>query len=177
MSTKEGAHEIPALGARRSSHRTAEVLPAPPSARAPRQVRWRRPLKNRHVDKVQSAPSARPRGRIAPAWTGRTGLLAPARFKAFPLRRRAGSGTNSSLVWAVAVRRRVKRDETTMRKWALSSALLLLFLLTTLPDPGMSPPAGDLQFFFVPLMYFVVCGFSIPLFSTRSGADSVSLGH
>jgi hypothetical protein len=25
-----------------------------------------------------------------------------------------------------------------MRKWALSSALFLLFLLTTLPDPGMS---------------------------------------
>ncbi|AQK67198.1 shepherd-like1 [Zea mays] len=62
-----------------------------------------------------------------------------------------------------------------MRKWALSSALLLLFLLTTLPDPGMSPPAGDLQFLCVRLMYFVVCGFSIPLFSTRSGADSVSL--
>ncbi|TVU07586.1 hypothetical protein EJB05_40949, partial [Eragrostis curvula] len=39
--------------------------------------------------------------------------------------------TNSSLV---------SQSEATMRKWALSSALLLLFLLTTLPDPGMSLP-------------------------------------
>jgi len=33
-------------------------------------------------------------------------------------------------------------EATTMRKWALSSALLLLFLLTTLPGPGMYPPLG-----------------------------------
>jgi hypothetical protein len=63
----------------------------------------------------------------------------------------------------------------TMRKWALSSALLLLFLLTTLPDPGMSPRAGDLQFFTFPLIF--LCGWSIPLFSWRLVADSVSPDH
>lgn len=105
------------------------------------------------MDRIQSRPSARPRGRIAPAWTERTGLLAPARFKgAF-----VSGAERDELITGGAPQSEAKRGETTMRKWALSSALLLLFLLTTLPDPGMTPRAGDLQFFTFPLIFVCVC--------------------
>jgi hypothetical protein len=68
----------------------------------------------------------------------------------------------TALVVSVVLHR-VKRypGEATMRKWALSSTLLLLFLLTTLPDPGMSPRAGDLQIFLF-CSYFLCAWFVDP---------------
>jgi len=51
-----------------------------------------------------------------------------------------------------------RRSRGTMRKWALSSALLLLFLLTTLPDPGKSLPLE--AFVFLSPVFFVLFDFA-----------------
>ena len=101
-----------------------------------------------HV-KSAASPSDSPTRGVAPIGTVRSstwrdpqsvdralGSLGAGRLKGA-----SGSGLerDEQLITGFAEWKR-RRSRGTMRKWALSSALLLLFLLTTLPDPGKSLP-------------------------------------